>query len=249
VQKLAGYGSHKDVLSVEIRIQREHDVLVSSTLAELRKLPSGVDLILGDALLQSLADIAITEKGLHMIMKFPKVYLFNQTSLDKLSQSAVLILGADYGTALLTLRAIEVCVNEYRSLQGWLLRDYHDISGRDLHQKLIVMAAASSFIIIADSIPSGHLFELPIVHSLSTPLALLRQSGTASSWMVDPLLSSDRVRVFQYSAADHVSLCNATAVACRWATEFIKRKTEKLDSKYPWRRSEIALARELFPED
>jgi hypothetical protein len=79
-------------------------------------------------------------------------------------------------------RAIEVCINQTQSLRARLLRDYHDSAGRNLHQKVAVMAAASRFVIVEDSAPSGHLAELSTVAQLSVPVAVLRQSGTASSW-------------------------------------------------------------------
>lgn len=235
-----------DTILLAMSIPWEGHDLVSSAVAQIIKPSEGMEMLIGDALLHSFGDVEL-RKG-EMRIQFPKTRMFLKSSLDALSHSAVLILGADSGTALLTLRAIEVFVNDHRPLRGWLLRDYHDIAGRDLHQKLALMAAASRFIVVADTPLSGHLVELPIILTLSTPIAILRKSGAPSTWMIDPLLGSSRVRVFEYTEYDHLSLYQATAAACAWASAFIMAKANDLDARYPWRAGEIALADLVFPE-
>ncbi len=234
------------VVPIDVEIRRFKDSLMTSGLALVRELPEHRDLELFDPFLDSLADYFVSEE--YISLNYPKILMFSSLSLDTLLHSAVLVLGHDDDEHLRILRAIETAVNYWPGHRGWLLRDYADVAGRDLRQKLFTMAAASALIIVEDSKPSGHFTELPLIHDLGTPIAILRGRRARSTWMLDPLTDSKHVKVFTYDIeANAASLWKATVNLCAWAQRWRRRKAAKLDHKYPWRQAERELEEAVWP--
>lgn len=240
------WGPSGFLVPADLTILHGEDKLLSSTLAEVDEHWSlDADIVVHPDVIDSLADCISNSEV--MVLRYPKVAMFVRWTLDQLLHSAVLILGPDTGKQLRLLRFVEVRVNQL-GMRGWLLKDYHDFAGRDLHQKLFSMASASSFILMLDSVPSGHLLEIQALSVLQSQIAILRASGSSGSWMLDPVLARPNVRLFEYKAtADDQGLFHAIVSAVNWARESIHRKATALDLRYPWRSAEIDLAQIVFP--
>jgi len=239
------YGPHNElVVPISLDISRSKDLLHTSFLGNVSSLPRGIDIVFFDPVLNSLGDFATTNNWLRL--QYPKVHMFNRLSIDALIEQAVLILGDDNSPNISLLRQIEVAVNQYPYHRAWLLKDYHDIPGRDVLQKLMTMASCSKFIIVDDSVSSGHLVEISMLSALQTPTAILRYEGRASSWMVEPVVELKRSKIFYYNLdSDITSLRKAVMHACSWANSKITDKASTLDDLYPWRKEEIRLADEF----
>jgi hypothetical protein len=240
-------GQGEKHVPIEITVSRESDELVSSILAGVQdRLPVGADIVISKDVLESLGDIGVSSEG--MRLWYPKFEMFSLWRFDQLLAFAVLILGPDTGEELKLLRFVEVVVNQTSSLRGWVLRDYDDVAGRDLHQKLICMAGASKFVLVVDRVPSGHLLEIQALSVLPSPIGVLRPCGRGGSWMLDPLLGRSNVRLFEYTERrDRQDLFRATAEAVQWAQRVVVQKGKSLDTRYPWRAEQIQLANEAFP--
>lgn len=241
------YGPYNaSVLPISIDVPRIEDVLHTSFLSVVSTLPKGIDILFFDPVLESLGDFAVSDNKNSLQILYPKVSMFQVWTIDELIEKAVLILGRDDSSNISLLKQVEVAVNQYPNLRAWLLKDYHDIPGRDLVQKLMTMASCSRLIIVDDSATSGHLVELSVLSALQTPTAILRQEGRASSWMVDPVVELKRAKIFHYDLnSDITSLRKAVMYACSWANEQISEKAKTLDDLYPWRKEEIHLANKL----
>jgi hypothetical protein len=240
------YRDGTTLVPAQIEIKRNEDTLSTSFIAEVRSdLPKGVDLVIGAPVLTSLGDVGIGSD--FMVLLHPKTTNWDQRSLDALLQKAVLILGNDSTDHVQVLRQIEVAVNQISPFEGWLLRDYEDAWTLDLTQKLLLMAAASSFIIIEDSQSSGHLTEIGFLGSLRTPVAFLRERGCPSSWMSDAFLLGENRKLFEYDLkSDPTSLWRAANAACGWAKQILPQRALRLHAKYPWRQKEIELFKDTY---
>jgi hypothetical protein len=235
----------RSVVPFQLDVRRPEDVLSTASFAEIVDLPPGIDLLTYGNILDTLGEIMETHD--YLAIYYPKFEMFNFSNLDELAMTAVLILGCDTNPELMRLRRIQALVNSYGRLRGWLLRDYHDVQERNLHQKLYAMAGVSRVIVIEDSHSGGHLVEMDKLVAMTTPIVVLRAEGFASSWMADPFFSLQHVRLFMYNDSDATALEHASNQGMSWSLEFLQKRASALDQRYPWRQKEISLADRLFP--
>lgn len=136
--------------------------------------------------------------------------------LTAVKEKTVLILGRDYGESLAVLTEIKSQV-ERAGYRGILLKEQSDYAPDSLLRKLLSLALMARFVIIEDSQPSGHLFELQYVKSSECITCLLRRKGTASTRMFDDAAGKyDFIKEFSYHSGELPAVLNA---AMEWAED------------------------------
>ena len=113
-----------------------------------------------------------------------------------------------------------------RQLRNDYLVSLAGVSTRGLH--------LARFAVMEDSIAGGQIAEFGYCKDDRHILALLRQRGKHSTWMINDahLVDAPYIRVFEYDETNlDVTLREATA----WAEAFLERRAATYDKHYPWR--------------
>lgn len=98
---------------------------------------------------------------------------------------SVLILGKDTGPALDRLKRIESKLQEL-GYYTYIIKEQPDRIGEGVAQKVMRHALSSRFVIIENSEPSGHLYELPHVAKAAECVTIvLQEEGKGATWMFE----------------------------------------------------------------
>jgi hypothetical protein len=160
-----------------------------------------------------------------------KKLLLRATAILRGSDS-VLILGKDTEDALEQL----VCIQGYLSEVGILatiVKQEMDRPEESTIQKVLRYALASEFVILENSSPSGHLYELPHVAKLAECIvAVLQRPAMGATWMFeDAYFRHGHWRKFEY---DSESLPAKLMEAVEWAQGFRKAFGDHQSRTLPW---------------
>lgn len=127
---------------------------------------------------------------------------------------AVLLLGKDTDEGLARLKAIQE-VLEAKGLACVLLKEQPEVEEAGLVPKFLIYASMTRFVVVENSEPSGHLFELGILKNLEAVTILLQEQGRGASRMPDDSLAKNPlVRVFRYRPSTLPAVIDK---ACDWA--------------------------------
>ncbi|MEZ5328457.1 MAG: hypothetical protein R3F19_25725 [Verrucomicrobiales bacterium] len=145
---------------------------------------------------------------------------------------SVLLLGKDTGESLQLLKDIQA---ELESLgyYVYIIKEQPGKLGESIIQKVLRFALSSKFIVIENSEPSGHLYEIPHVTKMAECItALLQQEGKGATWMFEDVYAkSQNCKKFTYEPAD---LNNAVGAATQWAEDFSKQFASYQKKTLPW---------------
>jgi hypothetical protein len=98
---------------------------------------------------------------------------------------SVLILGKDTGPALDRLKRIESKLQEL-GYYTYIIKEQPDRIGEGVVQKVMRYALSSRFVIIENSEPSGHLYEIPHVAKAAECVTIvLQEEGKGATWMFE----------------------------------------------------------------
>ena len=98
---------------------------------------------------------------------------------------SVLLLGQDTGDGLQRLTAIKTLLL-HRGIEATLVKQESDRQGDAVIQKVLRLALVAEFVIVENSAPSGHLYELPHVAKLAECIvAVLQLEGMGATWMFE----------------------------------------------------------------
>ena len=146
--------------------------------------------------------------------------------------TTVLILGSYSAGGEQRLRTIAGCVARH-GYDPILLEDIPERPEMSLRQKLATVASVSRFIIVEDTEPSGHLFELPSLLNEGWITVIMRRSGSSSTFMTrGTQIFSTVVKETEYTLE---SLPDTVAEAVAWAEQRITDVSCRLKGTYPWR--------------
>lgn len=157
--------------------------------------------------------------------------------LQQHSACAILVLGRDTGTGLRTLRKIQASLHRL-GYYGVLLKDIPDteFSYQTIEEKLLTVASHCAFVIVEDSIVSGHIAEISLLARTRKTITVLKCIGQGSTWVTaDYSLDFRNIHVINYSSAD---LAQSVAKAVDWAEVAIGEREYALRTTYPWRTHE-----------
>jgi hypothetical protein len=151
-------------------------------------------------------------------------------ALNKIS--GVIVLGKDTGTELQEL----IQVRDYLRGKGYdaeLIKDLPEIPMMSNEEKLRLWTLVSRFAVMVDRLPGGHLTEYPYLKEQRTILALLRQRGAGSTYMIgdDHMVDMNFIRLFEFDSTPLSVLGPVMA----WAEEIAQKRTTAYNKAYPWR--------------
>jgi hypothetical protein len=190
----------------------------------------------GRALLNALLARAAWEKMDELILDaFPHLKAgpdLVESITSDMKATAVLVLGKDNDDESMgLLRSIQSRL-EARGRAGLLLKDQQDIDVQGLRAKLLLNAALSRFVVVENSTPSGHLYELPLIDMTGVVVAVLQQSGKGASFMPDEaILTNAQWQRFVYQEDDFDTVVEA---ALDWAEERVDEISQANRSARPW---------------
>ena len=148
------------------------------------------------------------------------------------NSDSVLILGKDSGIALERLKKI-ASILEQRGYYTYIIREQPDRLGESLIQKVLRHALSSKFIVVENSEPSGHLYELPHVAKLAECVTIiLQEEGTGATWMFEDAFFKHRnLKRFSYRADNLETVLVETT---DWAEKFFRDFGEFQAENLPW---------------
>ena len=139
-------------------------------------------------------------------------------------QGAVLILGSDTADSLKRLDGIRAIVEQKLGLSAIIIKEQPELVEHGLIGKLHAYGAMTRFVIVENSHPSGHLYELPHLKMLEVVIVVLQERGKGASRMPDDSLKKNPlVKVFTYTPA---TLERVLATAAAWAERRLKKNAE-----------------------
>ena len=145
---------------------------------------------------------------------------------------SVLILGKDTGPALDRLKRIESKLQEL-GYYTYIIKEQPDRVGEGVVQKVMRYALSSRFVIIENSEPSGHLYEIPHVAKAAECVTIvLQEEGKGATWMFEDAYAKHKHwRKIEYKDD---SLEDAVAQAAAWAEGFVREFSDYQTATLPW---------------
>ncbi|MEP0546711.1 MAG: hypothetical protein ABJF88_07260, partial [Rhodothermales bacterium] len=148
------------------------------------------------------------------------------------NSDSVLILGKDQGPALDRLKQIGERLQE-RGYFTYIIKGQPDRSGEGVVQKVLRYALSSKFVVIENTEPSGHLYELPHVTKLAECVTvILQEEGKGATWMFEDAYAKHAH--WHKVTYDPTKLPEAVDGAAAWAEEFVKGYTQYQIDHLPW---------------
>lgn len=145
---------------------------------------------------------------------------------------SVLILGKDTGTALDILKRIESKLQEM-GYYTYIIKEQPDRAGESVVQKVMRYALSSRFVVIENSEPSGHLYEIPhVAKAAECVTVVLQEKGRGATWMFEDAYAKHKHwHKIEY---ENASLETAVVEAATWAEQFVKDFGNYQTAQLPW---------------
>lgn len=146
--------------------------------------------------------------------------------------NSVLLLGYDSSDGLRSLRAMQ----KWFSRRGWkalVVKELPDEAGETVMGKVQRFAAGATFILVENSVASGHLYEFPHVAKMSdSPVSVLQRRDSGATWMFEDAFHIHRNwRKIEYTPDSlHAALGEALCWALGYRRELFMVQRERL----PW---------------
>ncbi|MBS1814657.1 MAG: hypothetical protein JSS87_07260 [Acidobacteria bacterium] len=145
---------------------------------------------------------------------------------------SVLILGKDTGSALDILKRIESKLQEL-GYYTYIIKEQPDRVGESIIQKVMRYALSSRFVVIENSEPSGHLYEIPhVAKAAECVTVVLQEKGKGATWMFEDAYAKHKHwHKIEY---ENASLETAVVEAATWAEHFVKDFGNYQTVQLPW---------------
>jgi len=152
------------------------------------------------------------------------------------NSDSVLILGKDTGTGLDRLKRIESKLQEL-GYYTYLIKEQPDKPGEGVIQKVMRYALSSKFVLIENTEPSGHLYEIPhVAKAAECATVVLQEDGEGATWMFeDAFAKHNHWHKVTYDDGD---LENAVEQAATWAEQFVRKFANYQVANLPWLKKE-----------
>jgi hypothetical protein len=140
--------------------------------------------------------------------------------VHQLKKNSVVVLGKD--TPLLRRIRDELRILEYNS---FLVKEQQDLPEQSPEEKVKLYTLMSKFAVMEDSFASGHIAEFEYCKTNRVVLAILRQKGKGSTWMIGdaPLVDVNYIKSYEY---EQKNLHEVLVEASQWAESFIEKKAD-----------------------
>jgi len=114
-----------------------------------------------------------------------------------------------------------------------LLKELPELPSWSLEQKVRFWSSPSRFCIVVDRVASGHLTEYNFIKNERVILALLREKGKRSTYMIgDERIDYNYINVFEFEK----SPLNILDEVIEWAEKKNINRIEQYKKEYPWRK-------------
>lgn len=111
-----------------------------------------------------------------------------------------------------------------------LIKDLPSHPAYSMRQKVKTWCLATKFCIVVDRDPSGHLVEYTDLEGEEVPIALLREEGSGSTWMMGHEIFQNKfIELFEFGDTPLEVLDEVT----EWGDELFDQRIEYLDEYYP----------------
>jgi len=156
----------------------------------------------------------------------------SRTDLILENSETVLVLGKDTEEALDRLRLIASRL-ESLGYYAIIIKDQPDKLGESVLQKVMRYALSSKFVIVENTDPSGHLYEIPHVgKAAECVIAFLQEEGKGATWMFEDAFARNKHwQKFVYPAGGIEKSVDEAAV---WAEDFVKQFGDFQRRVLPW---------------
>lgn len=148
------------------------------------------------------------------------------------NSDSILILGKDTGESLKRLEQLKSLLEDI-GYYVYLIKEQPDKLGESLIQKVLRYALSSKFIIIENSIPSGHLYEIPHVTKMAESVTIiLQEENKGATWMFeDAYFKHNHWKKFVYT---NDTLLKVLKESIDWAEGFINKFEKHQINNLPW---------------
>lgn len=148
------------------------------------------------------------------------------------NSDSVLILGKDTGDALARLQVIASTLDGL-GYHTYIIKELPDNPGEGVIQKVLRYALSSKFVIIENTDPSGHLYEVPhIVKTAEAISVVVQEDGKGATWMFEDLYAKlNSIHKFVYPANE---IADAVIRGARWAEGFRQQYSDYQMQHLPW---------------
>lgn len=148
------------------------------------------------------------------------------------NSDSVLILGKDTGLALNRLKRIESKLQDL-GYYTYIIKEQPDRAGESVVQKVMRYALSSKFVVIENTEPSGHLYEIPHVAKAAECVTIVLQEETrGATWMFEDAYAKHRHwHKIEYKDAEMEA---SVAQAAEWAEKFVAEFSDYQTATLPW---------------
>lgn len=148
------------------------------------------------------------------------------------NSDSVLVLGKDVGPALDRLKRIASKLEEL-GYYTYIIKEQPDKAGESVIQKVLRYALSSKFVLIENTEPSGHLYEIPHVAKAGECVTVvLQEEGKGATWMFEDAYAKHKHwHKVTYKDAE---LEQAVERAASWAEKFVGEFTDYQTANLPW---------------
>jgi hypothetical protein len=148
------------------------------------------------------------------------------------NSDSILLLGKDTGDSLKLLK----CIQKELESSGYsvcIVKEQPDRPGESIIQKVQRYALSSKFIIVENSEPSGHLYEIPhVAKMLECITVFLEEKGRGATWMFEDIYGkSNQLKKFVYTKDTLQAELKKTV---NWAEDFSKKFALFQKNVLPW---------------
>ena len=148
------------------------------------------------------------------------------------NSDSVLVLGKDTGSGLERLKRIQSKLEEL-GYYTYIIKEQPDKAGESLIQKVMRHALSSKFVLIENTEPAGHLYEIPHVSKAAECITVvLQEEGKGATWMFEDAYAKHK-HWHKVTHGDH-NLEHAVELAAAWAEKFVAEFTTDQAAKLPW---------------
>lgn len=175
-----------------------------------------------------------TTSGQNLVEAIDAAYASVGSRADLILENSetVLVLGKDTDEALDRLRLIAFRL-EALGYYAVIIKDQPDKLGESVLQKVMRHALSSKFVVVENTDPSGHLYEIPHVgKAAECVIAFLQEEGKGATWMFEDAFARNKHwQKFVYPAG---GIEKSVEEAAAWAEDFVKQFGAFQQRVLPW---------------
>lgn len=146
------------------------------------------------------------------------------------NSDSVLVLGKDTGPSLDLLKQIAARL-ESHGYFTYIIKERPDRSGESVIQKVMRHALMCKFVIVENTEPSGHLYEIPhAAKAAECVTVVMQEEGKGATWMFEDAYGKHR----HWHKVEYTNVDAAVDLSIAWAESFIAEFGKFQESVLPW---------------